>query len=82
LRISIHCELSQRAQFALRPNRKRRLNKGKWWMMDDIVKKGVAAQELRQFVERVERLEDEHELSKVARFAGCYLTILLILTWA
>jgi uncharacterized protein (UPF0335 family) len=59
LRISIHCELSQRAQSALRPNRKRRLNKGKWWMMDDIVKTGVAAQELRQFVERVEQLEEE-----------------------
>jgi uncharacterized protein (UPF0335 family) len=28
-------------------------------MMDDIVKTSVAAQELRQFVERVERLEEE-----------------------
>jgi uncharacterized protein (UPF0335 family) len=28
-------------------------------MMDDIAKTGVAAQELTQFVERVERLEEE-----------------------
>src|ERR1700730_8740744 len=40
-------------------NRRRRSNKGKWWMMDDIAKTGVAAQELTQFVERVERLEEE-----------------------
>src|ERR1700730_241916 len=32
---------------------------GKWWMKDDIAKTGVAAQELTQFVERVERLEEE-----------------------
>ena len=29
--------------------------------MDDIAKTGVAAQELTQFVERVERLEEEKE---------------------
>jgi Uncharacterized protein conserved in bacteria (DUF2312) len=34
-------------------------NKGKWWITADIAETGVAAQELRQFVERVERLEEE-----------------------
>jgi uncharacterized protein (UPF0335 family) len=39
--------------------RAERSEKGKWRMMDDIAKTGVAAQELTQFVERVERLEEE-----------------------
>jgi uncharacterized protein (UPF0335 family) len=43
----------------LTSRRKRRSNDETWWKMDDIAKTGVAAQELTQFVERVERLEEE-----------------------
>jgi uncharacterized protein (UPF0335 family) len=52
-------ELDPLVELALASLRQRRSNYEKWWMMDDIVKTGVAAQELTQFVERVERLEEE-----------------------
>jgi uncharacterized protein (UPF0335 family) len=54
-----YCALDPLVGLALASPRQRRSNYEKWWMMDDIVKTGVAAQELTQFVERVERLEEE-----------------------
>jgi uncharacterized protein (UPF0335 family) len=59
LRISFVASGSRRCGWRFACLRKQRSIEGKWWMMDDIAKTGVAAQELTQFVERVERLEEE-----------------------